>query len=162
MKEAYLAAGLLALYLPFAGAIDLNKDAMKAMQEEGERIIAADQGSLLRSSNGKCLHDSNPDKAGSVLTLRGCDSKSPGQKWWPDDRGRLAGPGGMCVTVKGKAGSAAATEKCSGVKTQKWQLDGKNRLTDGAGLCLSGVDSKVVSAGCSNAPDQVWRRGETS
>ena len=44
MKQRTLWIALLALYLPGAGAVDFNTDALKSMQEEGHKIVEESQG----------------------------------------------------------------------------------------------------------------------
>jgi hypothetical protein len=157
MKPAYLAAGLLALYIPWATAVDFNKDALKSMQEEGHKIVAEEQGFRAFKVGGQCLHDNNPGKTGAPVVTRKCDGKSKNQNWRADDQGRLVGQGGHCLAVQGNAGAGAVTQKCGSSKAQKWQRDKKQRFTNGGGLCLQGKGGKVTSAKCSDAADQVWK-----
>ena len=158
MKPAYLLAGLLALYIPGASAVDFNKDALKSMQEEGHKIVAEEQGfRAYQVAGGQCLHDNNPGKVGAPVITKKCDGKSKHQNWRLDDQGRLVGQGGNCLAVAGKAGSSAVTQKCGASKDQKWQHDNKKRFANGSGLCLQGKGGKVTSAKCSGAADQVWK-----
>lgn len=158
MKQAYLAAGLLALYLPAAGAVDFNTDALKSMQEEGHQIVEEEMGMrAFKSASGQCLQDSNPGKAGAQVVTRKCNAKSSQQKWRFDDKGRLAAMGGTCLSAGNKAGAGAVTQACGSSKSQQWQLDGKKRLANGAGQCLEGQkDGSVATAGCSDSANQVW------
>jgi hypothetical protein len=150
-------AGLLALYLPGASAVDFNTDALKSMQEEGHKIVAEEQGlRAFKLAGGHCLHDSNPGKAGAAVVTRKCNGKSKNQKWRLDDAGQMVGQGGNCLAWPGKAGAGVVTQKCGSSKAQKWQLDKKQRLTNGSGQCLQASGGKVTSAKCGNSPDQVW------
>jgi hypothetical protein len=53
-------------------------------------------------------------------------------------------------------------QKCSGAKFQQWRQDGKKRLVNGLGKCLEAAgdpkspSGNVVTAACSDAPNQVW------
>lgn len=164
MKQRTLWIGLLALYLPGAGAVDFNTDALKSMQEEGHKIVEESQS--LRSfklSSGLCLHANG--QAGANLVVNKCDPKANNQKWRFDDKGRLASQGGACVGVAGdasKPGASAVMQKCSGAKFQQWKQDGKKRLVNGLDKCLEAAGdarspgSNVTTAVCSDSPKQVW------
>ncbi len=168
MKETYFLAGLLALYLPAAMAVEFNTDALKSMQEEGEKQLQEEKSMrTFRLSTGLCLHAAGePGKPGANLTVDKCDGKSNRQKWRLDDEGRLASQAGTCVGVAGEAkkpGSNAVLQNCGSAKAQQWKLDGKGRLVNGLGRCLeaSGDGKKaggnVVSAECKESPTQVWK-----
>lgn len=164
MKQRTLWIGLLALYLPGAGAVDFNTDALKSMQEEGHKIVEESQG--LRSfklPSGQCLHAAGA--AGTNLVINKCNPKSNNQKWRFDDKSRLANQNGACVGVAGdasKPGASAVMQKCSGAKFQQWKQDGKKRLVNGIDKCLEAAgDPKspggnVVTTACSDSPKQVW------
>lgn len=164
MKQRTLWIALLALYLPGAGAVDFNTDALKSMQEEGHKIVEESQGlRTFKLPSGQCLHAKG--QAGTNLVVNKCKPKSDNQKWRFDDKGRLASQGGACVGVAGdanKAGASAVMQKCSGAKFQQWRQDGKKRLVNGLGKCLEAAgdpkspSGNVVTAACSDAPNQVW------
>jgi hypothetical protein len=159
MKQAYLAAGLLTLYLPAAGAVDFNTDALKSMQEEGHKIVEQEMGMrAFRLGSGQCLHDSNPGKTGAPVVIRKCDGKASAQKWRIDEQGRLVAMGGNCLTAPNRAGATPKLQACGSATSQQWRLDGKNRLTNGSGQCLQGQKGgAVTTAGCSDAGNQVWQ-----
>ncbi len=115
MKETLFLAGLLALYFPAAMAVEFNTDALKSMQEEGEKQLQAEKSMrAFKLSTGLCLHAAGePGKAGANLTINKCDGKSNRQKWRLDDQGRLESHGGTCVGV---AGEATQQTKCEGEK----------------------------------------------
>ncbi len=152
MKQAFLLAGLLAACIPTAQAVDLNKDAMKAMQQEGHKIVADSQGGrAFKTSNGLCL-----EVAGGGLTVKKCNGKASGQKWRFDDKKRLVASNGKCV-------DGGKLKKCAGAPSQKWKLDGKKRLANNAKQCLQTQvtppksGTKVSAAACGKGGNQVWK-----
>jgi hypothetical protein len=168
MKQRYLWGALLAAYLPAAGAVDFNTDALKSMQEEGHKIVEEEKGLRTFSlAGGKCLEASGePGKPGANLVVKSCNAKSDSQKWRFDDQGRLVSHGGTCVGVSGEAGKPGANavmQKCGGAKSQQWQHDGKKRLVNGLKKCLQAAgDPKkpgpnVVTDACGDSPNQVWK-----
>jgi len=153
MKQALLLAGLIAACVPTVQAVDLNKDAMKAMQQEGHQIIAESEGGngrVYKTANGLCL-----DLANGALVVRKCNEKTNNQKWRFDDKNRLVAHNGKCV-------EGAQLKKCGGAAPQKWKLDGKKRLANNK-LCLQTKGnppkggSKVTTATCGKAANQVWK-----
>ena len=163
MKQRTLWIALLALYLPGAGAVDFNTDALKSMQEEGHKIVEESQGlRTFKLPKGQCLHAAGA--AGANLVINKCNSKSNNQKWRFDDKGRLANQNGACVGVAGdpsKPGASAVLQNCSGAKFQQWKQDGKKRLVNGVNKCLEAAGEakpggNVVAAACSDSPNQVW------
>ena len=153
MKQAILCASLLTLFLPAAQAVDFNNDALKSMQEEGHKIVEAEEKSrAYKQASGLCL-----EASGSALVAGKCKGKPDNQKWYFDDQKRLVGHSGKCVNATA-TGAAAALQKCGSGKSQQWKHDGKQRLANGNKLCLqAGSDKKVVAAACGNSPDQVWK-----
>ena len=152
MKQALLLAGLIAACAPVVQAVDLNKDAMKAMQQEGHKIIAeSDAGRAYKTVNGLCL-----DLANSALVVRKCNAKTNNQKWHFDDKNRLVAHNGQCV-------EGVQLKKCGGAATQKWKLDGKKRLANNSKLCLQTEGNppkggaKVTATTCGKAANQVWK-----
>lgn len=152
MKPTYLLIGLLALYAAGAGAIELNTDAMKKMQEEGDKILDQELGKRsFKSSSGLCMQVS-----GSKLSSGKCHDKAGNQKWYFDDKSRLVSFDGNCVSSDKKAGARAVLQKCGGSSAQKWQLDSSKRLVNGANLCLQDNGGTLVAAECDNSPQQKW------
>jgi len=152
MKQVFLLVGLLAASIPSVQAVDLNKDAMKAMQEEGHKIVADSQGGrAFKTASGLCL-----DIAGSGLVVRKCNAKTNNQKWHLDGQSRLVAHNGNCV-------DGAQLKKCGKVKTQKWKHDGKKRLANNAKACLqthanpAKAGSKVTAVSCGGAKNQIWK-----
>ena len=152
MKQVFLLAGLLAACISTAQAVDLNKDAMKAMQQEGHKIVADSQGGrAFKTSNGLCL-----EVAGGGLAVKKCNGKTNNQKWRFDDKKRLVAHNGKCV-------DGSSLKKCGGAASQKWKHDGKKRLANNAKQCLQTQGSpakggsKVTAAGCNKAAGQVWK-----
>jgi hypothetical protein len=155
MKQTYLLAGLLGLCAAGVGAIELNTDAMKKMQEEGHKIVEEQQGArMLKLPNGRCLQ-----AAGGNLVSAKCNDKASNQKWYFDDKGRLANQEGGCVSAEGggkNAGANAIVQQCSGAGAQKWKLDGAKRLVNEHGMCLQANGDNVVTAQCSKNANQKW------
>ena len=136
-----------------AHGVDLNKDALKSMQQQGHQIVEESQGGRsYKSNSGHCL-----DIAGKALLIKDCAAKADGQRWRFDDKGRLVAHDKRCV------GGNAQLQSCNNSKEQQWKLDGKKRLANGAGNCLQPrgnppkAGSKIVSADCSGAGRQVWK-----
>ncbi|MEP4486748.1 MAG: RICIN domain-containing protein [Halioglobus sp.] len=152
MKPVVLVSTLLLAVAPLAGAVDLNKDAMKAMQQQGQNIVdESKDGRHYRAANGTCL-----DSKKSALVVNKCNDKTTSQKWKIDDKGRLLAHNGQCV-----AGIKLA--KCGSAKNQKWKLDDKMRLVNQSKQCLEvpGKSPKagtaVKTASCSKSKGQVWK-----
>ena len=152
MKQAFLLAGLIAACVPAVQAVDLNKDAMKAMQQEGHQIIAESEGGrAYKTANGLCL-----DLANGALVVRKCNAKNNNQKWRFDDKNRLVAHNGKCV-------EGVQLKKCGGAASQKWKLDGKKRLANNGKLCLQTEGNppkggaKVTTATCGKKVNQVWK-----
>jgi hypothetical protein len=167
MKHAYLIAALVAIYLPGARAVDFNTEALKAMQEEGLKIV--EESKNLRAyklPTGKCLHVAGDvTKPGANLVIHNCNPNLANQKWRFDDQGRLVNQGGKCVGVAGdptKPGANVRMQNCVAAKAQRWRQDDKKRLVNGLNKCLHAVgDAKtpggnVVTTNCNASPNQVW------
>jgi len=152
MKPVVIFSAFLLAASPFAGAVDLNKDAMKAMQQQGQNIVdeAAD-GRQYRAAGGLCL-----DSKKGALVVNKCSDKADSQKWKMDDKKRLLAHNKQCVADTKLA-------KCGSGKNQKWKLDDKMRLVNETKKCLEvpGKSAKagtlVVTATCSKAKGQVWK-----
>ena len=136
-----------------AYGVDLNKDALKSMQQEGHKIVEESQGGRsFKSNTGHCL-----DIAGKALLIKACGNNVGSQKWRFDDKGRLVAHDKRCV------GGNGHLQSCNNSKEQKWKLDGKKRLANAAGKCLQPqgnppkAGSKIASAGCSGAGRQAWK-----
>ena len=152
MKPAVIFSALLLAISPLAGAVDLNKDAMQAMQQQGQNIVDESQdGRWYRAAGGLCL-----DVKNSVLVVNKCNEKADMQKWKMDDKSRLVAHSGQCV-------ASTALTKCGSEKNQKWQLDETMRLVNQTNQCLEvpGKSAKagtpVVTAACSSSKGQVWK-----
>lgn len=152
MKPIYLLAATLVSIVPLANAVDLNKDALKAMQQEGHKIVEESKGGRnYKTGNGLCM-----DFAGAVMLVKQCNNK-PTQKWSFDGEGRLVASDKRCVA------GAAQMQQCGSGNGQKWKLDGKKRLVNANNKCLqvqgnpAKAGAKVVVANCSNGANQVWK-----
>jgi hypothetical protein len=162
-KQGFIAAGILGLCVGTVGAVDLNTDALKKMQQEGHKIVEAEQGKrMFRLSNGNCLAASgSPGQVGASVIVQTCNDQANPQKWSFDDQGRLVAHGGTCVATAANAtrpGSNALLQQCSGNALQKWSLDSQNRISGAAGLCLhANPGGNVIAAACSDADNQKWR-----
>jgi len=152
MKPVVIFSTFLLIASPFASAVDLNKDAMKAMQQQGQNIVdESKDGRHYRAAGGTCL-DSKKD----ALVVNKCNDKTNSQKWKIDGKGRLLAHNGKCV-----AGTKLA--KCGSAKNQKWKQDDKMRLVNKSKQCLevTGKSPKagtpVKTAACSKSKGQVWK-----
>lgn len=151
MKQLFLLTAVTALLSAGAQGVELNKDAMKAMQQEGHRIVEESEGGrAYKAANGLCL-----DVAGEGLVVKKCKGDAKTQKWITDGQSRLVAHNGRCV-------DGAKLAKCSGAKTQKWKHEGK-RLANHNKQCLQAqgqppkAGAKVVTNACNNkAAAQVW------
>ena len=151
MKPVVIFSTLLLATSPFAGAVDLNKDAMKAMQQQGQNIVdEAQDGRYYRAAGDFCLDSKN-----GALVVNKCSDKADSQKWKMDDKKRLLAHNGQCVADTKLA-------KCGSDKKQKWKQDDKMRLVNESKQCLE-VPGKakngtlVVTAACSKSKGQVWK-----
>ena len=152
MKPVSVLAVILLAGGSIANAVDLNKDALKSMQQEGHKIVEESQaGRVYKTSNGLCL-----DRAGVALLVKKCNGKAT-QKWRFDDKSRLVASDKRCVA------GTAQLQKCGTGSGQKWKLDGKKRLANAAKKCLQVPGSpikagaKVVVAACTGATGQKWK-----
>ncbi len=156
MKYTRLLAVTLAVAAGSAYAIDLNTDALKKMQNEGNRILEEEKAAKSANSDlsfkqgNQCLQ-----MAGANVVRRQCNDKAKNQKWNFDDQGRLVGAGGTCVSIAAN-GSKAVLQKCSGAAVQKWQLDGSKRLKNANNQCLESKGGQVMAADCGNDATQKW------
>jgi len=162
MKHGIFAAGVLGLWIGTAGAIDLNTDALKKMQQEGHAILEEEQGfRSFRAGNGACLAAAGkPGQAGANLVVQQCNGKANQQMWKFDHQGRLASHGGTCVGIAGNKDAAVSNvvlQNCAGNPHQKWSLDKSKRLAGNAGLCLQVNGNNVVAASCGNGGNQKWQ-----
>ena len=152
MKLKYILAGLLVACVSAANAVELNKDALKSMQQEGHKLLEESSGGrAFKGAGGFCLDIAG---AGMVVRSRKADSKS--QLWKLDDKARLVAHNGQCV-------DGARLKKCGSAPTQKWSHDGNKRLAKGKKECLQiqgdkpKAGAKVVIAACSGSAKQVWK-----
>jgi len=152
MKHASLLVGLLAVAcVPVANAVDLNKEALKSMQEEGHKLLEESQGGrAYRSGGGLCL-----DTAGAKLVVKPCNDGAS-QQWSLQEGGHLMAHTGQCVNDSSLA-------KCGSGPVQSWKHDGRQRLSNGKNQCLQvqGTPAKagasVVTARCNKSASQVWK-----
>ena len=151
MKPIFLLAGLAVALAPGVKAVELNKEAMKTMQQEGHRIVEEAQGGrAYKAGKNLCL-----DTGGGGLEVRKCNANAKTQKWTMDGQSRLVAQDGRCV-------AGAQLAKCGAGKAQKWKLDGKNRLANQNKQCLlvqgnqPKAGAKVVTTACGKGAGQVW------
>lgn len=151
MIQRLAAAALLASIGASAHALQFNKDALKAMQEAGHKIVEeADGATTFKGRGDFCL-----DTAGTGLVVRTC-SDAASQRWRFDDQSRLVAHTKQCV-------AGASLRECAAGDAQVWAHDDEKRLANRAGQCLEiqgtpRSGAKVVTAACSDAPGQVWRK----
>ncbi len=166
MKHPYLFAACLTLCTGVAVAVDFNKDALKAMQQEGLDIVDQEKGFRAFSlSSNLCLHAAKIDKPGANLQVQKCKPKSDNQKWQFDDQNRLTTKGGVCLGVGGKVkepGAKAQLQKCGGAKHQRWKLDGQGRLVNGLDKCLQAsakgnAGASLETRPCDKSAAQTWQ-----
>jgi hypothetical protein len=153
MKQIFLLAALAVLLNQGAQAVELNKDAMKTMQQEGHRIVEESKGSrAYKAGNNLCL-----DTGGGGLLVRKCSDGAKTQKWTMDNQKRLVAHDGRCV-------AGAQLAKCGAGKGQKWKHDDKKRLFNQNKQCLQvqgnppKAGAKVTVAACGNeVAGQTWK-----
>lgn len=152
MKPISLLAVTLVAIAPLVNAVDLNRDALKSMQQEGHKIVEESQGGRnYKTGNGLCM-----DFAGVVMLVKKCNNKAT-QKWRFDDQGRLLASDKRCVS------GTAQLQKCGTGNGQKWKLDGQKRLVNGSKKCLqvqgnpAKAGAKVAAAKCTKGANQVWK-----
>ena len=152
MKQIFLLTALAVSLAQGAQAIELNKEAMKTMQQEGHRIVEESQGGrAYKAGNNLCL-----DTGGGGLILRKCNGGAKTQKWKMDNQKRLVAHDGRCV-------AGAQLAKCGAGNAQKWKHDGKKRLNNQNIQCLQvqgnplKAGAKVTVAACgNNVAGQTW------
>lgn len=152
MKQIFLLAALAVSLDQGAQAVELNKDAMKTMQQEGHRIVEESQGGrAYTAGNNLCL-----DTGGGGLIVRKCNGGAKAQKWKMDDQKHLVAHDGRCV-------AGAQLAKCGAGKGQKWKHDDKKRLSNQNKQCLQvqgnppKEGAKVTVAACGNkVAGQTW------
>jgi len=152
MKQVFLLAALAVALTPGAQAVELNKDAMKTMQQEGHRIIEESQGGrAYKADKNFCL-----DTGDGELVVRKCNAGARTQKWTMDGQSRLVAHDGRCV-------AGAQLAKCGAGKGQKWKHDGKKRLSNQNKQCLQvqgnppKAGARVITAACNKTAGQVWK-----
>jgi hypothetical protein len=135
-----------------ANAVELNKDALKSMQEEGHKLLdESSSGRAFKGAGGFCL-----DIAGARMVVRPCKSATKNQLWKLDNKSHLVAHDGRCV-------EGAGLKKCGSVPIQKWSHDVKKRLVNGKKQCLQiqgnkpKAGAKVVVSACSGSANQVWK-----
>ena len=152
MKQIFLLTALAVSLAQGAQAIELNKDAMKTMQQEGHRIVEESQGGrAYKAGNNLCL-----DTGGGRLIVRKCNGGAKTQKWKMDDKKRLVAHDSRCV-------AGAQLAKCGAGKAQTWKHDDNKRLSNQNKQCLQVQGSppkegaKVTVAACGNkVAGQTW------
>ena len=152
MKQVFLLLTLAVALIPGVQAVELNKEAMKTMQQEGNRLLdEAKGGRAYKAGNNLCL-----DTAEGKLVVRKCKADANTQKWTMDSQSRLVAHDGRCV-------AGAQLAKCGGAKGQKWKHDGKKRLASQNKQCLQvqgnppKAGAKVTAAACNKSVGQVWK-----
>jgi hypothetical protein len=152
MKLKFVLAGLLVACVSAVNAVELNKDALKSMQEEGHKLLDESAGGrAFKGAGGFCL-----DVAGSGMVVKSCKPDTKNQLWKLDDQARLVAHSGQCV-------DGAHLKKCGSGPTQKWSHDGKKRLANRKKKCLQiqgnkpKAGAKVVISACNGSANQVWK-----
>ncbi|MEH6517148.1 MAG: RICIN domain-containing protein [Halioglobus sp.] len=152
MKLKFILAGLLVACVSVANAVELNKDALKSMQQEGHKLLEESSAArAYKGAGGFCL-----DIAGEGMVVRSCNAKTKNQQWKLDGQARLVAQNGKCI-------DGARLKKCGSAQTQKWSHDGKKRLANGKKQCLQiqgekpKAGAKVVVSACSGSTKQVWK-----
>ena len=152
MKLKYILAGLLVACVSAVNAVELNKDALKSMQQEGHKLLEESSGGrAYKGAGGFCL-----DIAGAGMVVRSCNAKTKNQLWKLDGQSRLVAHNGQCV-------DGASLKKCGSGPTQKWSHDGKKSLANGKKQCLQiqgdkpKAGAKVVISACSGSANQIWK-----
>jgi hypothetical protein len=152
MKLKYFLACFLVSCVSAANAVELNKDALKSMQQEGHKLLEEPSGGrAYKGAGGFCL-----DIAGAGMVVKSCKSGTKSQLWNLDSQARLVAHNGNCV-------DGARLKKCGSGPTQKWSHDGKKRLANGKKQCLQiqgnkpKAGAKVVISACSGSANQVWK-----
>ncbi|MEH6610213.1 MAG: RICIN domain-containing protein [Halioglobus sp.] len=152
MKLKFILAGLLVACVSVANSVELNKDALKSMQQEGHKLLEESSAArAYKGAGGFCL-----DIAGEEMVVRSCNAKTKNQQWKLDGQARLVAQNGKCI-------DGARLKKCSSAQTQKWSHDGKKRLANGKKQCLQiqgekpKAGAKVVVSACSGSTKQVWK-----
>jgi hypothetical protein len=152
MKLKYILAGLLVACVSAVNAVELNKDALKSMQEEGHKLLEESAGGrTFKGAGGFCL-----DVAGAGMVVRSCKADTKKQLWKLDGQKRLVAHNGQCA-------DGAGLKKCGSGPTQKWSHDGKKRLANGKKQCLQiqgnkpKAGAKVIISACSGSANQVWK-----
>jgi len=163
MKISLVLAVALGLATAGANAVKLNPDAMRAMQEEGERKLQqAMQPRAFRLSSGLCLQ-----RGGDGNVFAGaCAAKNAAQKWHFDKHGRVVHNSGTCLAVAGKPGSPGSnvvTQGCGKSAHFKWKPQKNGQLVNAGKACLQAVGNinksgaNVNLGGCKAGPAQVWK-----
>ena len=152
MKLKYILAGLLVACVSAVNAVELNKDALKSMQQEGHKLLEESSGGrAYKGAGGFCL-----DIAGAGMVVRSCNATTKNQLWKLDGQSRLVAHNGQCA-------DGASLKKCGSGQTQKWSHDGKKRLANGKKQCLQiqgdkpKAGAKVVISACSGSANQIWK-----
>ena len=152
MKLKYVLAGLLVACVSAVNAVELNKDALKSMQDEGHKLLEESSGGrVFKGAGGFCL-----GVAGSAMVVKSCKPGTKNQQWKLDGKARLVAHNGQCV-------DGARLKKCGSGPTQKWAHDGKKRLANGKKQCLQiqgnkpKAGAKVVVSACNKSANQVWK-----
>lgn len=149
MIQRFAAAALVAAVGASAHAVELNKDALKAMQQQGHEIVAEGARSFKAQGN-LCL-----DTATNALVVKACSDEAASQQWQFDDQRHLVAHSGQCV-------AGARLADCGAESAHTWTHDETQRLANEAGQCLQVQGStptagaSVVTAPCSDAAGQVW------
>ncbi len=167
MKHAYFVAVLFAAAAPGALAIDLNTDALKTMQQQGDKIIAeSKEWRNFELKGGRCMQiNGGLNAVGANLVIRPCKPDAKNQQFRLDGN-KLVGQGDTCVGVDGnpkKLGASAVMQKCGDDKAQQWTLDDKGRLANKEDRCLQATgnpsqkQANVISTNCNMSDNQIFQ-----
>lgn len=158
MKKIIVLALVLSGATSAALAVKFNPEAMKAMQQEGNKI--ADQALKLRPyrlPTGQCLHAGGDLKTfpANVIALN-CNG-TPNQNWRFDTAGKFLNQSGRCLEVAEKQNVRIAA--CADVPRFKWKPGTDGRVSHASGLCLTAniQTSNVVVTPCKGGANQQWR-----
>lgn len=150
MIQRFAVAALVAAVGASAQATEFNKDALKAMQQQGHQIVEESESRRFKAQGDLCL-----DTSDEGLLVKTC-SDADSQKWRLDDQQRLIAHSGQCV-------AGAKVRECGDENAQKWTLDDEKRLANANQRCLQvqggapQSGAKVITAPCGDVVAQIWQ-----
>jgi hypothetical protein len=168
MKQRLLSIPLaLLLGASLAHAVKFNPEAMRTLQEQGNRM--ADQILTLhpyRLPSGKCLHQTGDLKTlPANVIIANCSGKAS-QNWKFDAKRRFLNQGGACLGVAGDPAKADVNVRavpCGGGPALVWRPGADGRITHSSGKCLTVggnpnvAGTNVILSPCRGEPRQKWR-----